>query len=67
MCHANTVIYTFQWLNNTHNSINKELKSTKHATCVKWDRLDGWVRQRALVLGQFHYLPGPYLANQLSE
>jgi len=67
MCHANTHVYMAEWLNNTHHPINKELKSNKHTACVKWDNLDGWARQRALVPGEFHYLPGPYGANRLSE
>lgn len=63
MCHANTDVYTAEWLNDTHHPLNKDLKTSKHATCVRWESLDSWARQRALVPGTYHYLAGPYPPN----
>ncbi|KUI69123.1 hypothetical protein VM1G_04712 [Cytospora mali] len=67
MCHANTALYTAEWLNDKQHPINMELKTAKHATCLKWETLDSWARQRVLVPGQYHFLSGPYPANMVAE
>ena len=67
MCHANTAIYTAEWTNDSHAPINKELRSDATTTCVKWDSLNGWARQRALVPEHYRYLPGPYEVNHVKD
>ncbi|GAB1319328.1 hypothetical protein MFIFM68171_09538 [Madurella fahalii] len=67
MCHANTAIYTAEWTDDPHSPVNKELRSDAVTTCVNWDALNGWARQRALVPGHYHYLSGPYKANRVKD
>ncbi|KAK3328592.1 hypothetical protein B0T19DRAFT_424970 [Cercophora scortea] len=64
MCHPNTAIYTAQWQDDPHSPISNAIKSDAVTTCVKWDSLEGWARQRALVPGNYFYLPGPYKSNR---
>ncbi|KAK4031496.1 hypothetical protein C8A01DRAFT_51441 [Parachaetomium inaequale] len=67
MCHANTALYTAEWMNDSHVPINKELRSGAVTTCVKWDSLDRWARKKALVPGHYQYLPGPYEVNRVED
>ncbi|KAK3686195.1 hypothetical protein B0T22DRAFT_443279 [Podospora appendiculata] len=66
MCHPNTAVYTAQWQDDPHSPIRKDIKSDAVTTCVKWDSLDGWARPRALVPGNYFYLPGPYKSNRVA-
>jgi hypothetical protein len=59
MCHANTGVYTSEWNYETHNP-SRSLESRSPSTCVTWDSLNDWARDRALVPGQYHYIRGPY-------
>ncbi|KAI0468728.1 hypothetical protein F4859DRAFT_201021 [Xylaria cf. heliscus] len=59
MCHANTGVYTSEWNYETHNP-SRNLESRSPSTCVRWDSLNDWARDRALVPGQYHYIRGPY-------
>lgn len=67
MCHANTAIYTGEWLDDAAVPISPHLRTGSVAHCVNWDVMDGWARQRALVPGRFRYLPGPYKYNVLED
>ncbi|KAL2020053.1 hypothetical protein VTK56DRAFT_8956 [Thermocarpiscus australiensis] len=67
MCHANTALFTAEWMNDSHVPINKELRSSAVTTCVKWDSLNHRARKKALVPGNYKYLPGPYEANRLED
>jgi hypothetical protein len=60
MCHTNTALYTAEWVKDSHDPFNKELRSSAVTTCIKWDSLSNWARKRALVPGTYTYLPGPY-------
>ncbi|KAI3342535.1 hypothetical protein F4824DRAFT_512270 [Ustulina deusta] len=59
MCHANTGVYTSEWDYKTHNP-SRSLESRSSTTCVQWDSLNNWARDRALVPGQYLYIRGPY-------
>ncbi|KAI0414007.1 hypothetical protein F5X98DRAFT_378148 [Xylaria grammica] len=59
MCHANTGLYTSEWDYEHHNP-SRELESNSVTTCVKWQSVDNWARQRALILGEYKYWRGPY-------
>lgn len=68
MCHANTAAYTAEWVEDHENEGNNndkshlpvidKLRPDAITTCVKWDGLDNWARQRALVPGKYRFLPG---------
>ncbi|KAI1372108.1 hypothetical protein F4677DRAFT_274637 [Hypoxylon crocopeplum] len=60
MCHANTDISTFEWVDEETPLHGKEQRMDAVSTCTKWDSLDNWVRQRRLVPGKFTYRPGPF-------
>ncbi|QSZ36857.1 hypothetical protein DSL72_006740 [Monilinia vaccinii-corymbosi] len=55
MCHANTALYTSEWDSRTHMP-SRDLRSGAVTTCVQWDSLDTWARQRALVPGHYKYI-----------
>lgn len=60
MCHANTAVYTADWVHDkeTHKlAVSKDVHSKQTTTCVKWNSLNDWARQRALVAGTYHYVP----------
>ncbi|KAI1147054.1 hypothetical protein F4825DRAFT_167328 [Nemania diffusa] len=59
MCHANTGVYTSEWNYETRNP-SRSLESKSSTTCVNWEGLDAWAKQRALVPGQYKYIRGPY-------
>lgn len=56
MCHANTGLYTSEWDEETKLP-SRNLKSNSVTTCVRWDSLNDWARQRALRPGQYKYQP----------
>ncbi|KAL7622857.1 hypothetical protein AAE478_006536 [Parahypoxylon ruwenzoriense] len=58
MCHANTGLYTSQWDEKTRMP-SRNLNSNSVTTCVRWDSLNDWARQRALRPGQYKYQPPP--------
>ncbi|KAI1173215.1 hypothetical protein F4777DRAFT_581224 [Nemania sp. FL0916] len=60
MCHANTAVYTAEWVADSHEPINKHIRGKATTTCVKWDSVNDWARQRALRGGTYKYAPGPY-------
>ncbi|KAI1823340.1 hypothetical protein F4861DRAFT_335712 [Xylaria intraflava] len=59
MCNANTGVYTSEWDYETHNP-SRSLETRSSTTCVRWDSLDSWARERALVPGEYKYIRGPY-------
>ncbi|KAJ8132571.1 hypothetical protein O1611_g1052 [Lasiodiplodia mahajangana] len=64
MCHPNTAITTFEWIDEVNALEGKEQKLEAMTTCAKWDSINDWARKKALVKGQFTYRPGPFAANQ---
>ncbi|KAI0475481.1 hypothetical protein GGR56DRAFT_695182 [Xylariaceae sp. FL0804] len=63
MCNANTAIAGLHWEKETSFPANLVPQWDIRTTCVNWQSLDGWARERALRPGQFSYLPpppGPY-------
>ncbi|CAJ2502237.1 Uu.00g096310.m01.CDS01 [Anthostomella pinea] len=64
---ANTAVYTALWHDDAKTPLSKDLTSNHEAKCVKWDSLDSWARERALVPGQYNYLPGPYESNKVDR
>ncbi|KAI1764095.1 hypothetical protein GGR53DRAFT_494963 [Hypoxylon sp. FL1150] len=56
MCHANTGLYTSEWDEETRLP-SRNLKSNSVTTCVRWDSVNDWARQRALRPGQYMYQP----------
>ncbi|KAI0109018.1 hypothetical protein GGR51DRAFT_117520 [Nemania sp. FL0031] len=59
MCHANLGVYTSEWDYKVHNP-SRSLESRSSTTCVRWDSLNEWARERALVPGHYKYIRGPY-------
>ncbi|KAI1123880.1 hypothetical protein F5Y10DRAFT_42684 [Nemania abortiva] len=59
MCHANLGVYTSEWDYKLHNP-SRSLESRSSTTCVRWDTLNSWARERALVPGEYKYIRGPY-------
>jgi hypothetical protein len=64
MCHPNTAITTFEWVDEVNPLEGKEQKLEAMATCAKWESIDNWARKKALVKGQFTYRPGPFAMHQ---
>ncbi|KAI1139317.1 hypothetical protein F5Y05DRAFT_344466 [Hypoxylon sp. FL0543] len=60
MCHANTAITTFEWVDEDNQLDGKEQRLDAVTTCARWDSLDDWARQRILVAGNYTYRPGPF-------
>ncbi|KAI2635821.1 hypothetical protein GGS26DRAFT_513552 [Hypomontagnella submonticulosa] len=60
MCHANTAITTFEWVDEDNSLQGKEQRLEALTTCAKWDSVDNWARQRVLVSGNYTYRPGPF-------
>ncbi|KAI2618100.1 hypothetical protein GGR54DRAFT_184508 [Hypoxylon sp. NC1633] len=54
MCHANTGIYTTEWDEKT-GLPSRIITTNSVTTCVRWDMLSDWARQRALRPGQYKY------------
>ncbi|KAI1385646.1 uncharacterized protein F4822DRAFT_350352 [Hypoxylon trugodes] len=64
MCHANTAITTFEWVDEETPLHGKEQRLEAMTTCAKWNSLDDWARQRVLVAGNYTYRPGPFSKNK---
>ncbi|KAI2627766.1 hypothetical protein GGR54DRAFT_590367 [Hypoxylon sp. NC1633] len=64
MCHANTAMTTFEWVDEDNPLDGKEQRLETSSTCAKWESIDGWARQRRLVPGNFTYRPGPFAGQQ---
>ena len=60
MCHADTAVYNAEWVGDSHEPRNKELRSNGELTCVNWEVLDKWARERALERKKFLVKAGPY-------
>ncbi|KAI0107267.1 hypothetical protein GGR51DRAFT_559608 [Nemania sp. FL0031] len=60
MCHANTAVYTAEWVADSHEPVNKLVRGKAMTACVKWDTVNDWARQRALRDGNYKYARGPY-------
>ncbi|KAI1412076.1 hypothetical protein F5Y13DRAFT_180423 [Hypoxylon sp. FL1857] len=60
MCHANTAVTTFEWVDEDNQLNGKEQRLDAVTTCAKWDSLDNWARQRILIAGNYTYRPGPF-------
>ncbi|KAI5861117.1 hypothetical protein GGS23DRAFT_606346 [Durotheca rogersii] len=54
MCHANIGLYTSEWDEETHMP-SRSLETNSVTTCVRWDSVNDWARQRALRPGQYKY------------
>lgn len=67
MCHANTAISTFEWVDEENLLQGKEQRLEGSTTCANWESLDGWARQRTLVSGNYTYRPGPFAANKAKD
>ncbi|KAI1801256.1 hypothetical protein F4811DRAFT_535399 [Daldinia bambusicola] len=64
MCHANTAITTFEWVDEDNALHGKEQRLEALATCAKWDSVDNWARRRLLIPGNYTYRPGPFERNK---
>ncbi|KAI0886580.1 uncharacterized protein GGS22DRAFT_158182 [Annulohypoxylon maeteangense] len=64
MCHANTAITTFEWVDEETSLDGKEQRLDASTTCTKWDSFDNWARQRMLIAGNYTYRPGPFERNK---
>ncbi|KAI1459655.1 hypothetical protein F4805DRAFT_49243 [Annulohypoxylon moriforme] len=64
MCHANTAITTFEWVDEETSLDGKEQRLEASTTCTKWDSFDNWARQRILIAGNYTYRPGPFERNK---
>ncbi|KAI1103697.1 hypothetical protein F4804DRAFT_309321 [Jackrogersella minutella] len=64
MCHANSAITTFEWVDEETPLDGKEQRLQAQTTCAKWDSLDNWARQRVLIAGNYTYRPGPFARNK---
>ncbi|KAI2466190.1 hypothetical protein F4781DRAFT_434654 [Annulohypoxylon bovei var. microspora] len=64
MCHANTAITTFEWVDEETSLDGKEQRLEASTTCTKWDSFDNWARQRVLTAGNYTYRPGPFERNK---
>ncbi|KAI0530390.1 hypothetical protein GGR58DRAFT_493584 [Xylaria digitata] len=60
MCHANVAMYTTKWIAESHAPQFAVISGGGQSTCVKWESLNDWALQRALIPGSYKYLPGPY-------
>ena len=60
MCHANSVMYTAEWIADYHAPQFAVISGGGPSTCVKWDSLNDWALQRALIPGSYKYKPGPF-------
>jgi hypothetical protein len=60
MCHADISVYAASWIADSHEQPNKDLVSQGERTCVKWDAIDTWSRQRALKKRVYKVKPGPF-------
>ncbi|KAI0159777.1 hypothetical protein GGR57DRAFT_458659 [Xylariaceae sp. FL1272] len=67
MCHANTAVYTVAWRDDPRQPVDMDLKSDSKHICLKWQSLNSWARERALVPGHFKYLSGPYASNLVPD
>ncbi|KAI3332789.1 hypothetical protein F4824DRAFT_282476 [Ustulina deusta] len=64
MCHPNTAITTFEWIDEINPLEGKAQRLDAMSTCARWDSIDDWARKKALVKGQFTYRPGPFADHQ---
>ncbi|KAI0850492.1 hypothetical protein F5Y00DRAFT_260365 [Daldinia vernicosa] len=64
MCHPNTAITTFEWVDEVNQLDGKEQRLEAASTCAIWGSIDGWARQRALIPGEFTYRPEPFAASR---
>ncbi|KAI0891961.1 hypothetical protein F4806DRAFT_289454 [Annulohypoxylon nitens] len=64
MCHANTAITTFEWVDEETSLDGKEQRLEASTTCTKWESFDNWARQRLLIAGNYTYRPGPFERNK---
>ncbi|KAI1210102.1 uncharacterized protein F4807DRAFT_459937 [Annulohypoxylon truncatum] len=64
MCHANTAITTFEWVDGETSLDGKEQRLDATTTCTKWESFDNWARQRLLIAGNYTYRPGPFERNK---
>ncbi|KAF2756405.1 hypothetical protein EJ05DRAFT_501909 [Pseudovirgaria hyperparasitica] len=60
MCNPDVSLYVGTWIADSKSLPNKEIRSPGERTCVKWDVIDQWSRQRALKKRQYKVKPGPY-------
>ncbi|KAI1130220.1 hypothetical protein F5Y10DRAFT_276213 [Nemania abortiva] len=58
MCHANTETHTGIWVHDPDIPHASALGSHAITTCVSWESLDNWARERALVPGTYSLRPG---------
>ena len=60
MCHADLAFYSAEWVADSHEPVNKQLRSEGQLTCKNWDAVESWSRERALKLREFLLRAGPY-------
>lgn len=58
MCRSDTAVYTAEWVKDSHEPKNKELRSDAEVMSVNWGSLDMWARSRVLNDPTLRYLPG---------
>ncbi|KAI4861224.1 hypothetical protein F4820DRAFT_464875 [Hypoxylon rubiginosum] len=67
MCRANTQIITAEWVDYDNDLGGREARSDTVTTCVNWESLDNWARQRALRKGNFSYRPRPFKITKTND
>lgn len=67
MCHPNTAITTFEWIDEINPLEGKVQRLEAMETCAEWNSIDDWTRKKALVEGEFTYRPGPFVEHQTSK
>ena len=60
MCHADTTVYSVEWIADSHERHSKELRSNGELICVNWETLDAWARDRALERKKYLLRAGPF-------
>ena len=60
MCHADMAVYSAEWVKDSREAKNKELRSEGLLTCKNWDAVENWSHKRALERHKFLLRAGPY-------
>ena len=67
MCHADMAFYSAEWIADSHEPVNKELRSEGLLKCKNWDAVESWSRKKALERGKFLLRAGPYEKDHETE
>ncbi|KAK3331672.1 hypothetical protein B0T19DRAFT_413740 [Cercophora scortea] len=59
-CHPNMAVAVSDYVNDPSFYVSEDVRNSATVQCVNWDSLHGWAKQRALVAGEYKFLPGPW-------